>query len=340
MTSQMTNQTLETDDRPLLNDEEIALAVQLTHHQDLAVDVILEIQGFLDVGVTGEWDEACTLALAEWQARAGLPPDGALGDVTLERIESTIAEASRPLVMHGVVSRDALRATGLRAAGAAAVDEAVEDWRGGASERDASDDGLLAKIFADSGFSPRVSYRPNGKIFDWCGMAVCAWLVRVGLAHGLRRSTFWATRNVVDFFTYSRSPVNPKRTKTKVRVGGREVLLRDHHTERGALRKWIGWQDVRATPLEALDVLPGDIVLINHHGETNGAHHITMVRSYESSVLETIEGNATGNDIHGVRQTDAVVVNRRDLAHAAQRRKIFGIGRLSGVDFDLSLEYV
>ena len=219
---------------------------------------------------------------------------------------------------------------------AGAVQEAEKDWHAGTSEADVSKNGGLAAIFRDSGWSPHgVDKGPKGLPKDWCGMAVGSWLVRAGMDLDHRKS-FFATSNVHSQFTYG-ARGSSHRTKKEVLVDGTWRLVKGHHEAKGARRRWLDFKAVRETPLADLDIQPGDVVLINHVGGTDGAHHIAMVRSWDGEILETIEGNASGLGPDDQRRKEAVIINRRNLTQLPDRRKIFGIGRLSELDFtDLS----
>lgn len=224
---------------------------------------------------------------------------------------------------------------------------AEADWELGAREEiPPRRDSLLAKMFQDSNYSRYgVDYniitdangRERYRITDWCGIAVSAWLSRVGLVRSVRR-TLYHTANVRDCLSYSRSPVNSDRTRNKVLVGGRLRWLKDYHEEMGSRRIWQDHDRVQEWALEDLDVKPGYIVLISHSGSRIKADHITMVRSWDGTILETIEGNARGLSFEDKRIGDAVVINRRDLRDPDERVKIFGIGCVSAMDF-VDLDY-
>lgn len=320
--------------QPLLDAEQQGLAICFNNHQDYAAEIVADVQALLEVSVTRSWNEETVVALAAWQRLRKLPVTGTLNAETEQVVSVALVELAPPSLSG---SRDVDRP--LNEILADAVKEAEKDWLAGASEVDVTPKGRLAAIFRDAGWSRvGVERQDNGHIYDWCGMASCSWLVRVGMAHDLRRGTFYSTRNVSDFFTYNGSPVNSNRTRTRANIDGRDVRLSDLHKEQGSLRSWTSYAAVRSTKLTELDIQPGDIVLINHNGQTDGAHHITMVRSWNAPILETIEGNASGTTAQGGRTHDSVVINRRDLSTSHDRNKIYGIGRVSICDF-LELDY-
>ena len=213
---------------------------------------------------------------------------------------------------------------------AKALAAADEDWRAGTSERDISRTGRLAKIFQDGGWGYSVGLDSAGRVLDWCGIAVGAWLYRAGLRPEHRKS-FFQTTNVRGFFAYNTSLET--RRRMVLQLDGRPI--RDVHAAAGALRSWTETAELRARPLAAWDVKPGDVLLIAHDGRTTSADHIAMVTAFDarSGRLETIEGNARGFDASGRDTRDAVVRKARDLSSVAVRNTIYGVGRLSRLDF-------
>lgn len=307
----------------------ISLAIKFNEQQDFDANLIRDVQAQLGVPTTGAWDEASVQAVVQFQEEHGLDADGSVGPETLARLEALWRDAEPQASGALAAPRGSLSLADLLDAAVAAAEQ---DWHAGTSEADLSSKGLLAAIFRDSGWSKSgVDKKPDGKAKDWCGMAVVAWFKRVGLDldHCM---TFWATSNVHSCFTYSRRG-STHRTMKKVRVNGAWRLIEAWHAEQGSVRHWYDFNAVRTTDLAQLDVRPGDVVLINHNGKTDGAHHIAMVRSWNGTTLETIEGNASGLGPAGQTRHDAVVVNQRDLSVPAQRKKVFGIGRLSAQDF-------
>lgn len=234
------------------------------------------------------------------------------------------------------------------------LEEAYEDWRNGTDESDKTPTSKLADIFRDCGWNKNgITYTASGKVSDWCGMAVDAWLLRAGMNSGHRKS-FYHTMNVEDFATYGKPkdrkyPFNSKRLITEVKVNNQWIKLEDWHKQNNASRLWIDEQTIRNTPLDKLDIRPGDIILFDYQGSldklddenSDEADHITMCASYNiigNGILETIEGNASGLDINGNKKTDSVVVVKRNLNENFQRKRIYGIARVSPLDFDLTHE--
>jgi hypothetical protein len=58
-----------------------------------------------------------------------------------------------------------------------------------------------------------------------------------------------------------------------------------------------------------------------------------MVKAWDGRLLTTIEGNAAGLGPAGDRRKDAVVERKTDLSKASARRLIYGVGRVSAMDF-------
>jgi len=219
------------------------------------------------------------------------------------------------------------------------VAAAEADWRADAGEHDRSKDGILDRMFVASTWSRfGVVKDPNAKVPDWCGMAVNWWQMRAGRNAGFAPS-FLHTKNVEAFHTYgSKANVNPRRLRTDIRPGAGEWTgIADWHRQRGQLRLW--------TPRAAITDLvqrgaakdlfaPGDTLLIDWHGR-NDADHIAMVRSWDGSRwLECIEGNRTGQDAFGRVRRDGVVRCKYDLASPTTLRTMYGVGRLSLLDFN------
>lgn len=232
---------------------------------------------------------------------------------------------------------------------------AYEDWRGPTGEFDTSHEGRLAKIFKDCGWANFVTFNASGRVHDWCGMAVCAWLVRAGMNKSFA-SSFYHTMNIEDFATYGNPknrgyPYNPKRLKTKAVLRNDDpnlteivVLIKNWHKENKDQRLWLNEKYIRNTPLDQLDLQQGDIILIDYQGlydkkddEFDGADHITMCASYGAmgpGILETIEGNAFSSNITGIKIKDSVGIVKRDLNDSKVRNQIYGVLRLSNLDFE------
>jgi hypothetical protein len=253
---------------------------------------------------------------------------------------------------------------------ARAVINARETWRTNATTsaplatvtsptrpRDEVDD-----IFADAGYAPRQSLRPDGRRDDWCGMFVAAAMYRGAALDRNVRMAFAHTDNLHNFFTYSNDPINRRRTPVSVWAEGRWWGVREYHESRGLTRTWAEG----AAAVAAADIRPGDVVLIRHSGARPAdaiADHIAMVDSYdatsgrlvtlEGNVIEGIRADAAGDarrtadgeleSTSTPRSSSAVHIrNLRDGAPAAGagayrprgRHTVFGVGRPSLVDFE------
>jgi hypothetical protein len=168
-------------------------------------------------------------------------------------------------------------------------------------------------IFADSGFAPRQSLRPNGSRDDWCGMFVAASMFRGATLDKNVRMAFAHTDNVHDFFTYDRTPTNDRRTPLSIWAEGQWWGVREYHQQRGLARTW-----VEGAALTGADIRPGDVALIRHRGVQPAgeiANHIVMVDSWDPATgrLVTIEGNVN----EGIRpdaEGEAQRTERGDLA--------------------------
>lgn len=229
--------------------------------------------------------------------------------------------------------------------------QAYKDWSANTGEHDQSVKSGLTAIFKDSGWANNVTHTAAGKVRDWCGMAVDAWLFRAGM-NPFHRKSFYHCMNVEDFATYGspkgrKYPFNKKRLMTEVLIDNNWIKIKDWHKQEKNLRKWIDEKTIRSTPLDKLDIRPGDVVLIDYQGPMDKeddelldeADHITMCASYNimgKGILETIEGNASGKGPKDEKRTDSVIVNTRDLNNKDVLKRIFGILRLSDLDFDLT----
>jgi hypothetical protein len=168
------------------------------------------------------------------------------------------------------------------------------------AQKKAKDDPLNA-IFKDSGFANRVTSHKNSegvdKISDWCGMFVGASLFRGGGLDEELRAGMLHTSNVLDYFQYTQV-ANAGRVPKSIWADGEWHDLKTYHATRGSTRTWQSRGAVTAV-MEgggALDVRPGDVVLIDHKGNKPSPQHITMVESYDPAThqLVTIEGNTGG----------------------------------------------
>ena len=181
--------------------------------------------------------------------------------------------------------------------------QAPREARGGteiAAQRAAADDPLNA-IFRDSGFASRIATTTNSegeeKIHDWCGMFVGSSLFRGGGLDEELRAGMLHTSNVLDYFQYMQK-ANAARAPKSIWAEGQWHDLRTYHGGRGSVRQWQSRATVTSV-MEGggpLDVRPGDVVLVDHRGNSAAPQHITMVESYDPSThqLVTIEGNTSG----------------------------------------------
>lgn len=204
---------------------------------------------------------------------------------------------------------------------------AHEDFLACIQSTDAPKDSALAAIFRDSGWSNHADVR-DGKIMDWCGMSVAAWLYRGGGLQEAHRKSFWATGGVESFFTYGASGSH-RRTITTLNG----APIKSVHADAGSLRKWTPAASLRALPLSKWDVQAGDVVLIAHKGQTTGADHIAMIDHWDGRYLATYEGNASGIMSNGLKTSSGVVRKTRDLQNTTVKNTIYGIGRLSRLDY-------
>ncbi len=222
-------------------------------------------------------------------------------------------------------------------------------------------------IFADSGFAPRQSLRPDGTRDDWCGMFVAASMFRGSTLDKNVRMAFAHTDNVHDYFTYSRRPINDRRTPLSIWADGEWWGVREYHEQRGLARTWI-----EGGAIAGGDIRPGDVALIRHRGVRPAgeiANHIVMVDSWDPATgkLVTIEGNVhegirpdaageaqrtAGGDLRSTTTNapSSTAVHVRDMndqqtltpagggpgGEYRERgaRTVFGIGRPSLVDFE------
>ena len=224
-----------------------------------------------------------------------------------------------------------------------ALEAADRDWRNNVGEHDRAS---LDRMFVASGFARQAPRDWDAKVPDWCGMAVGLWLQDGGMNSAFGRS-FLHCLNVEAFFTYGRQKnVNPRRLDVEVQLEGKWVPLAVVQSGSSA-RRWLDRAIVatrmaavppRTTQLVAdLDLFrPGDVVLLDWSGH-NDADHITMVKAWDGKVLTTIEGNASGLGPAGEKRREAVVERKLDLTKPANLRLVYGVGRLSPMDFTFNL---
>ena len=220
-----------------------------------------------------------------------------------------------------------------------ALAAADRDWRNNVGEHDRAS---LDRMFVTSGFARQAPRDPDGKVPDWCGMAVGTWLVLGGMNPAFARS-FLHCRNVEAFFTYGgRQNVNPKRLDTKIQLESKWSDIRKFHGGPGSdqSRVWLGRdrlleiKNLGACDYEEIEPFfqAGDVVLFDWSARDD-ADHIAMVKAFDGRTLITIEGNASGFGPDGKRRRDAVVERRLDLGSRADASLIYGFGRLSPMDF-------
>ena len=220
-----------------------------------------------------------------------------------------------------------------------AVAAATEFWKQGISE---ARRGSLAPIAIDSGWDKFGDLRKSdGSIWPWCGMFVAASHHRAGLCKTLRPG-FYDAKNVAQYFTYEYSERTPRWVWSPAR--SEWFRVRDHHAEEGALRTWIDHATLQSADPAALDIRPGDVALIDHQNDGK-PDHITLVESYDpaTGMLRTLEGNGAGTVatrlnpdgtvVEGHAAGDAAVRSQYNLADPAKRKKLYGIGRLSALDY-------
>lgn len=216
-----------------------------------------------------------------------------------------------------------------------ALEAAERDWRANVGEHHKPS---LDRMFRASGFASQCPRQADAKVPDWCGMAVGTWLVDGGINPAFARS-FLHCLNVEAFFTYGRKTnVNPRRLDTQINLDGKWTSIEAFHGAPGSSMSR-AWAD-RSEVLRRVDdeyhaaalFQPGDVVLLDWSGR-DAADHITMVHRWDGRTLVTIEGNASGAGPEGERRHDAVVIRRLDLRESANRRLVYGRGRLSPMDF-------
>lgn len=213
-----------------------------------------------------------------------------------------------------------------------ALEAADRDWRANVGEHDRAS---LDRMFKTSGFARQCPRGWDVKVPDWCGMAVGTWLVEAGLNPAFARS-FLHVFNVEAFFTYGRQRnVNPRRLDTKIQTDAGWIDLRKLHGDTHA-RRWLDRGQIGSRAVDdahAPDLFaPGDVVLFDWQG-FNDPDHITMCKAWDGRTLTTIEGNAAGLGPANDKRRDAVVERKTDMSKPVGRRLIYGVGRLSEMDF-------
>lgn len=222
---------------------------------------------------------------------------------------------------------------------ALALAQAESDWHVNVGEHDRKPGSRIDQMFIASGWNRfGVPKGAHDKIPDWCGMAVCSWLLAAGMNPGLNTS-FLHTFNVEAFFTYGKQKnVNPGRLDRVVTLPTGDMDIAAWHKADRQPRRWTdrgGIASAVGSASSAPSVFaPGDVLLIDWAG-ANDADHIAMVRHWDptTKILMCIEGNRTGKGPDGKTRRDAVVVCTYDLSKPAVLRQLYGVGRLSPLDF-------
>jgi hypothetical protein len=148
-----------------------------------------------------------------------------------------------------------------------------------------------------------VQHAGMGMNDEWCGFFAEDQYRKSRLDADFAQA-FFHVRNVEDFFTYSTSPINIKRTPRWIYEQGRWQSVKEYHESRGAPRMWQNHAALAGGG--ELDIRPGDIVLFDW--ELDGvANHIVTVISYDpaTSTLVTIGGNDSGYVIDKAGTYDA-----------------------------------
>lgn len=281
----------------ILSSKKAAKATEYNKGRGYSRPTIISIQTTVGAGADGIFGPQTANLIATWQGMSGLTPDGMFGPASHRSMFPVVEPVTtNPAVL-----------------------EAEKDWRANVGEHDTSEGGGLHEIFVECGWSRRVDMSPKGKPKDWCGMAVGTWCKRAGMKPSLCNDHY-STSNVRALYTYGDEGATNRYE---------EVI----HTSK--MRKWLDRPSILAagdaSELDSLDIQPGDVCLIAAAGKT--PHHITMVRYYQAPILCTIEGNASGHGPDGERRKESVVVNLRNLSEPSTRARIYGIGRLSPLDW-------
>lgn len=169
-----------------------------------------------------------------------------------------------------------------------------------------------------------------GLEFAWCGMFTVNHYLRSGMDSDLK-SGFLHVDNVVDYFTYRYA--RTERVPKWVWADARWHELRSYHEERGSLRRWTPGEQLWGGG--ALDILPGDAVLVDHQGDGK-PDHIVKVSSYDPATgkLITIGGNDGGFVIDhkgkGNKGESKAKQEKRETAEASLGAGPMTTGKMSG----------
>jgi hypothetical protein len=188
--------------------------------------------------------------------------------------------------------------------------------------------------------------RGQAENLEWCGaFAAYHWTSSGGLNPRVATS-LQGTGSIRQLCSYSGSP-------RLIEVNGRTMPVESYHAARGSRRRYTGAGEIepllRAGNYAALDLRPGDIVLIDVSG-TAAADHVTMVRSWDGAGdLRTIEGNSgdrvRSNDLSTTltggehAAAEGAAPGRRDARYrrnsdGGRSLVVRAIARLSVVDFE------
>jgi hypothetical protein len=192
-------------------------------------------------------------------------------------------------------ARDAVLAAVQLQAATDAEGELISDWK---TVRD--------RVTKASGWGPDA---------QWCGMFSGDHLIRASLDADLRAG-FTHTHNVEAFYTY-----HPEKYPTRIpkwiwddENGWQDVKA--YHAAQGMPRKWLTHGSISAGG--ALDIQPGDMVLIDHNLDGD-PDHIVLASSYDpqTNLLITIGGNDSGYVVMGPDDKEPAKSDKLDAAEAA-----------------------
>jgi hypothetical protein len=194
---------------------------------------------------------------------------------------------------------------------------------------------------------------------QWCGMFSGDHLIRAALDEDLRKG-FMHTHNVEAFFTYDWAQ-NADRIPRWIWDEDRGWEdVKAHHSAQGSPRRWL--KDGAIAKGGALDIQPGDMVLIDRAPFDGDPDHIVLAQSYDpaTGLLVTIGGNDSGYVLRGPGDKDPGADDKRATAEAAtglelepggggrvavgvhqvvpqgkaKRAGVYGVGRPSLVDLE------
>lgn len=241
------------------------------------------------------------------------------------------------------------------------IDAGAPEWTKSVRETVAAVAGLIAQASAEAARSdPEGAHRLAKAIVgdaDWCGAFAYVQFQHAGIdmpTSALHQNPLawtgpWSSGVGIDgFFQY--------RPALEIKVGDTWQDVRTFHEERGSLRRFqvlpaSGEQFDKDTKqyeggsqrggmvgsIDALDVQPGDLVMIDRAKGTFG-DHIAMCRAYDSTAhhLWTIGGNE--GQPHPVNASGMWDLDHNPSAVSVQgdakRSRVYAIARFSAVDFE------